>query len=51
MLPLEVLFKHPSALSEGSREKWQCRKPMSKKDLLVDLVGVEPMTTSMPFLP
>ena len=50
MLPLEVQkIQHPSAPSEASQEKWRCRKPMSRKDLLVDLIGIEPMTSSMPW--
>ena len=50
MLPLEVQkLQHPSAPSEKLRKKWRCRKPMSRKDLLVDLIGIEPMTSSMPW--
>jgi integrase len=49
MLPLEVQkFQHPSAPSESPQEKWRCRKFKSRKDLLVDLIGIEPMTSSMP---
>jgi hypothetical protein len=51
ILPLEVQkSQHPSASSEKSRKKWQCRKPMWHKDLLVDLIEIEPTTSSMPFL-
>jgi integrase len=49
MLPLKVQkFQHPSAPSKKPQEKWRCRKPMSRKGLLVDLIGIEPMTSSMP---
>jgi len=50
MFPLDLMkFQHPSAPSEKPREKWRCRKPMSRKELLVDLIGIEPMTSSMPW--
>jgi hypothetical protein len=40
MLPLNLKkFQHPSAPSKESQEKWRCRKPMSRKGLLVDLIG------------
>ena len=49
MLPLEVKKnQHPSAPSEEPPKKWRCRKFMSRKELLVDLIGIEPMTSSMP---
>jgi integrase len=51
MLPLEVKKnQHPSAPSEEPPKKWRCRKFMSRKELLVDLIGIEPMTSSMPFV-
>ena len=50
MLPLEVQkFQHPSAPSGEPPKKWRCRKLMSRKELLVDLIGIEPMTSSMPW--
>jgi integrase len=50
MLPLEVKKnQHPSAPSEEPPKKWRCRKFMSRKELLVDLIGIEPMTSSMPW--
>ncbi len=49
MLPLEVKkLQHPSAPSERPQGKWRCRKFKSRKELLVDLIGIEPMTSSMP---
>jgi integrase len=49
MLPLEVKkLPHPSAPSGEPPKKWQCRKFKSRKELLVDLIGIEPMTSSMP---
>ena len=50
MLPLDVQkFQHPSAPPGEPPKKWRCRNPMSRKDLLVDLIGIEPMTSSMPW--
>jgi hypothetical protein len=50
MLPLDLKkFQHPSAPAKESQEKWRCRKPMSRKGILVDLVGIEPTTSSMPW--
>ena len=50
MLPLEIKkLQHPSAPSEKPQEKWRCRKFKSRKELLVDLIGIEPMTSSMPW--
>ena len=49
MPPLDVeKFPHPSAPSGEPPKKWQCRKFKSRKELLVDLIGIEPMTSSMP---
>ena len=49
MLPLGVQkFQHPSAPSGEPPKKWRCRNPMSRKEFLVDLIGIEPMTSSMP---
>jgi hypothetical protein len=49
MLPLKVQkFQHPSAPSKEPPKKWRCRKFKSRKELLVDLIGIEPMTSSMP---
>jgi hypothetical protein len=51
MLPLEIKkLQHPSAPSEKPQEKWRCRKFKSRKELLVDLIGIEPMTSSMPYV-
>jgi hypothetical protein len=50
MLPLDLQkFQHPSAPSGEPPKKRRCRKFMSRKDLLVDLIGIEPMTSSMPW--
>jgi integrase len=50
MLPLEVKkLQHPSAPSERPNEKRRYRKFKSRKELLVDLIGIEPMTSSMPW--
>ena len=50
MLPAEVRkTQHPSAPSERPQEKWRCRKFKLRKELLVDLIGIEPMTSSMPW--
>jgi hypothetical protein len=49
MLPLDVeKFQHPSAPSETQNGARRCRQMAVKKDLLVDLIGIEPMTSSMP---
>jgi hypothetical protein len=51
MLPLDLKkFQHPSAPSGEPPKKWRCRNPMSRKEFLVDLIGIEPMTSSMPSL-
>jgi Phage integrase family len=50
MLPLDLQkFQHPSAPSGEPRKKRRCRKFMSRKEILVDLIGIEPMTSSMPW--
>jgi hypothetical protein len=51
MLPREMKkLQHPSAPSRELRVKRRCRKPIWHKGLLVDLIGIEPMTSSMPSL-
>jgi integrase len=50
VLPLEVQkLQHPSAPLTKTQGKWRCRKMLSRKELLVDLIGIEPMTSSMPW--
>ncbi len=49
MLPLEVeKLQHPSAPPQESAENRSAGKSLSIKGLLVDLIGIEPMTSSMP---
>jgi hypothetical protein len=49
MLPLDLeKFQHPSAPSQKSAENRSTGKSLSRKDLLVDLIGIEPMTSFMP---
>jgi hypothetical protein len=49
MLPLEVQkLQHPSAPPQESAENCSAGKSLSMKGLLVDLIGIEPMTSSMP---
>jgi integrase len=50
MLPLEVQrLQHPSAPPQESAENRTVGKSLSMKGLLVDLIGIEPMTSSMPY--
>jgi hypothetical protein len=50
MLPPEVReLQHPSAPSKGRRRVAGVGKPMPRKGILVDLVGIEPTTSSMPW--
>jgi len=50
MLPLEVRkLQHPSAHPQESAENRRFGKPLSMKGILVDLVGIEPTTSSMPW--
>jgi integrase len=49
MLPLDLKkSQHSSAPSQKSAENRSTGKSLSRKDLLVDLIGIEPMTSSMP---
>ena len=49
MLPLEVQkLQHPSAPPQEPAENRSAGKSMSIKGILVDLIGIEPMTSSMP---
>jgi Phage integrase family len=49
MLPRKTkAIRHPSAPLRDPRVKRRCRKPIIGKGLLVDLIGIEPMTSSMP---
>jgi hypothetical protein len=51
MLPLEVQkLQHPSAPPQEPAENRSAGKSMSIKGILVDLIGIEPMTSSMPYL-
>jgi integrase len=50
MLPLEMRkFRHPSAPSKERRNPATVGKYKLRKGLLVDLVGIEPTTSSMPY--
>ncbi|MDR3411083.1 MAG: hypothetical protein P4L87_09110, partial [Formivibrio sp.] len=50
MLPPEVeKLQHPSAPPQESAENRSAGKSLSIKGILVDLIGIEPMTSSMPF--
>jgi hypothetical protein len=50
MLPMEVReIQHLSAPSEQREATEGCQKALKTKQLLVDLIGIEPMTSSMPF--
>ena len=49
MLPLEVKkLQHPSAPPQEPAENRSAGKSLSTKGILVDLIGIEPMTSSMP---
>ncbi len=49
MLPLEMRkLQHPSALSKARRQFAGAGKYIVRKGILVDLIGIEPTTSSMP---
>ena len=49
MLPLEVQrLQYPSAPPQESAENRSAGKSLSMKESLVDLIGIEPMTSPMP---
>jgi hypothetical protein len=50
MPPLEVQkLQHPSASAQEPAENRSAAKSLSMDGLLVDLIGIEPMTSSMPW--
>ena len=50
MLPIEMRkFRHPSAPSGKRKRLAEVGKRMIRSKLLVDLVGIEPTTSSMPW--
>jgi short-subunit dehydrogenase involved in D-alanine esterification of teichoic acids len=50
MLPLDLeKFQHPSAPSKADDTPNQNLQEIIAGDLLVDLIGIEPMTSSMPW--